>query len=197
MAARFWRGWRARRFLCRWRCPASRRVVRISESKRGYATAEVEEIAAAAPERIAAACPHFGACGGCHYQHADYETQLGFKRAILRETLERGGVRGAGEIGVLGAGSEAQAWAYRNRIRLAFDAAGRPGYRGRRSHAVAAIGECPIAAPVLVDAALAAADVARGFEPALRLTEISLFCERGRIGDTGECVYRKRGQDAL
>jgi 23S rRNA (uracil1939-C5)-methyltransferase len=155
--------------------PGEQALVRITESKPGYSSAEVVEIAATAPERIAAACPHFGVCGGCHYQHTDYETQLGFKRAILQETLERGGVRGVGEIGVLAAGSEAHAWAYRNRIRLAFDAAGRPGYRGQRSHAVTAIGECPIAAPVLVDAALAAADAARGFEPALRLTEISLF----------------------
>ena len=41
-------------------------------------------------------CRHFGACGGCHYQHADYETQLKFKQAILRETLQRGGVSAAG-----------------------------------------------------------------------------------------------------
>ena len=38
--------------------------VRIIEDKRGYATAEVNEIVAAAPERIAPACRHFGACGG-------------------------------------------------------------------------------------------------------------------------------------
>ena len=48
------------------------------------------------PERIAPACPHFGACGGCHYQHANYDTQLAFKQTILRETLERGGVQCAG-----------------------------------------------------------------------------------------------------
>src|SRR5208283_4454601 len=48
--------------------------VRVVESKPGYANAEVEEIVAPAPERIAPACPHFGACGGCHYQHAGYES---------------------------------------------------------------------------------------------------------------------------
>lgn len=146
--------------------------VRIGASKQGYATAEVEEIIRAAPERIAPACPHFGACGGCHYQHADYAAQLGFKQTILRETLERGGVRLPAEIAVL----HGQPWSYRNRIRLAFDAAGNPGYRGRNSHAMVPISECAIAAPLLVEAALAFAEAARGFAAQFRPTELALFC---------------------
>ena len=155
--------------------PGEQARIRITQSKPGYANAEVEEIVTAAPERVAPACPHFGACGGCHYQHAGYETQLAFKQAILRETLERGGVAVPGEIVVLAA----EPWAYRNRIRLAFDAAGNPGYRGRRSHAVIPVIECPIAAPLLLQAAQAAAGVARQFAPDLRPTEIALFCDAG------------------
>jgi 23S rRNA (uracil1939-C5)-methyltransferase len=157
--------------------PGEQALVRITEDKRGYAKAEVAEIVSAAPERIASACRHFGACGGCHYQHTGYETQLAFKQTILRETLERGGVRAPDEISVLAAEPESQSWAYRNRIRLAFDAQGNPGYRGRRSHAVIPIAECPIAAPLLVRSALSFADVARQFSAALRPTEISLFCD--------------------
>jgi len=67
-------------------------------------------------------------------------------------------------------------WQYRNRIRLGFDSAGRIGYRGRRSHQIVPIAECPIAAPLLVNAALNAADILRGLKPAFRPTEISLFC---------------------
>ena len=93
--------------------PGEQARVRIVEEKRGYATAEVEEIVAAAPERIAPACRHFGACGGCQYQHAEYAAQLEFKKAILRETLERGGVHAPEEIAVLAG----EPWAYRNRIR--------------------------------------------------------------------------------
>jgi 23S rRNA (uracil1939-C5)-methyltransferase len=153
--------------------PGEQARIRITEDKRGYATAEADEIVSAAPERVVPACRHFGACGGCHYQHADYETQLAFKQIILRETLERGGVRAPDEIAVL----SAQAWAYRNRIRLAFDANGNPGYRGRRSHAVVSIAECPIAASLLVKAAQVFAEVARQSSPSLRPTEISLFCD--------------------
>jgi 23S rRNA (uracil1939-C5)-methyltransferase len=152
--------------------PGEQARVRIVEDKRGYATAEAEEIVQAATERVTPACPHFSVCGGCQYQHADYAAQLIFKKAILRETLERGGVRVPEEIAVLAA----EPWAYRNRIRLGFNAEGNVGYRGRRSHDVIEIAECPIAAPVLVDAALGAADLFRKFGRISRPVELTLFC---------------------
>lgn len=148
--------------------PGEQARVRITQSKSAYATAEAEQILRPAPERIAPRCPHFGVCGGCHYQHTDYLSQLAFKQAILRETLLRGGVAVPAEIAVL----SGEQWSYRNRIRLAFDAAGDPGYRGRRTHAVVPIRECPIAAPLLVETAQFFAEVARPLRP----TEISLFC---------------------
>jgi 23S rRNA (uracil1939-C5)-methyltransferase len=147
--------------------------VRVTQDKRGYASAEIDEIVTAAPERIPPPCSHFGICGGCAYQHANYSEQLAFKQAILRETLERGGVSVPEQIRVL----TAEPWHYRNRIRLGFDAHGHPGYRGRRSHAIVPISECPISAPLLVKAALACADLARKFAPALRLAGLTLFCD--------------------
>jgi 23S rRNA (uracil1939-C5)-methyltransferase len=63
--------------------------VRVVEEKRGHLRAELEEVLNASPDRIAPRCPHFGVCGGCHYQHMPYETQLGTKSAILTEQLTR------------------------------------------------------------------------------------------------------------
>ena len=152
--------------------PGEEARVRIVEDKSGFATAEVEEIVASSPVRIAPKCRHFGACGGCNYQHVPYSLQLEFKRAILAETLDRGGVRAPDEIEVLAA----EPWAYRNRIRVAFDAEGNPCYRGRRSHALVPIAECPIAAPSLVEAALKFSQLMRQMVPKLNPSEISLFC---------------------
>lgn len=152
--------------------PGEEARVRITEDKQSYATAEPEEILTLSPDRITPQCPHFGTCGGCNYQHADYATQLTLKRAILRETLERAGVPAPENIHVL----SGNPWHYRNRIRLAFDPAGRPGYRGRRSHEIIPIRECPISAPSLVQAALAAAEIIRTPKPSFRPTELSLFC---------------------
>jgi 23S rRNA (uracil1939-C5)-methyltransferase len=153
--------------------PGEQARVRIVDDKRGYATAEVEEIVTTSAQRVTPACPHFGACGGCQYQHATYAAQLAYKQEILRETLERGGVYPPEDIAVLAG----EPWAYRNRIRLAFDANEDAGYRGRRSHAVVPIAQCPIAAPLLVRTALAASRILRESSARLRVSEISLFCD--------------------
>jgi 23S rRNA (uracil1939-C5)-methyltransferase len=154
--------------------PGEEARIRIVEDKgkRGYATAQVDEIVTAAQERIQPACPHFGPCGGCHYQHAEYAAQLRYKQAILRETFERGGVIPPEQIDVLAG----EPWAYRNRIRLAFDATGKPGYRAHGSHAIVPITACFIAAPVLVRAALATAQILHSMQPKPRVSEIALFC---------------------
>jgi 23S rRNA (uracil1939-C5)-methyltransferase len=151
--------------------PGEQARVRIVEEKSSYATAEPEEIVSGAPERVVPNCRHFGACGGCHYQHANYEAQLAFKQAILRETLERGGVRAPETIEML----TGNPWQYRNRIRLALDGTGRVGYRARRSHDLVPIAECPIAAPLLVKAAMHFEEILKAVKPAFRAREISLF----------------------
>jgi len=132
--------------------------VRVGAEKRGYAQAEATAIVETAPERVAARCRHYGVCGGCSYQHAEYAAQVAMKRSILRDTLERAGVS-APEI-ALHAGPE---WEYRNRVRMHFlrhgcgteqsEAKLRLGYKQRRTNTVFALEECPIAAQLLVRAA--------------------------------------------
>jgi 23S rRNA (uracil1939-C5)-methyltransferase len=153
--------------------PGEQVHVRVTEEKRGYAAAEVEELVTRSAQRVEPGCIHFGVCGGCHYQHAAYAAQLALKQEVLRETLVRGGVAVPNAVDVLAG----EPWSYRNRIRLAFDGAGNFGYRARRSHEVVAISECPIAAPLLLRAAQAAAGIARQFGAALRPTEMALFCD--------------------
>ncbi len=155
--------------------PGEQVRVRIVEDKRSHAVGEAEEIVAPSADRIAPACPHFGVCGGCNYQHATYDAQLGFKQAILRETLERAGVAAPERIEAL----YGEPWGYRNRIRLALDANGNPGYRSRRSHAVVPIAECAIAAPLLVRSALAVGALTRELAPGARPAEASLLCDKG------------------
>jgi 23S rRNA (uracil1939-C5)-methyltransferase len=152
--------------------PGEQVRVHVADAKGSFAEAEVESIEHASVARIAPHCPHFSACGGCHYQHTDADTQLAFKKQILRETLERGSVPAPDEIHTLCG----EPWAYRNRVRLTFNAAGQIGYRGRRSHEVIPIASCPIAAPVLMDAAFAMADLMRPSAPSRRPAEMTLFC---------------------
>jgi 23S rRNA (uracil1939-C5)-methyltransferase len=143
----------------------------ITEDKRSFLKAELDQILTSSPNRITPGCSHFGTCGGCQYQHADYPTQLQIKQQILRETLSRANVTTPAEIATL----SAEPWAYRNRIRLALTPAGEPAYRGRRSHDLIPIRECPIAAPILAEIALDLASVINPQDPRNDLSEIELF----------------------
>ena len=121
----------------------------IVDDRTSYANAELDEVIDASPERIAAACPYFGECGGCHYQHANYPGQLRLKAAILREMLERAHLRDVPEIGIL----QGDPIGYRNRIRLHVDrTSSLLCYKQRGSHVNLVVKECPIAAPVLQSA---------------------------------------------
>jgi 23S rRNA (uracil1939-C5)-methyltransferase len=103
------------------------------------------------PDRANPACDHFGACGGCHYQHGSYPTQLELKRQILAGLLE--------ELGPLPAiaTESAEPLGYRNRIRLRLRVtpAGQieAGYSRPASNEFLPLHMCPIAAPALWSAA--------------------------------------------
>ena len=166
----------------------------ITEDKRSFLKAELDQILTPSPSRIAAGCAHFGACGGCQYQHADYPTQLLIKQQILRETLSRANVSIPTEIAVLAG----EPWAYRNRIRLALTPAGEPAYRGRRSHDLIPIRECPIAAPILAEIALGLGSILDPKDPRNDLSEIELFANQDSSEllitfhtHSGAPIYRK------
>ena len=102
----------------------------------------------ASPHRVTPRCEYFGSCGGCQYQHAEYDYQLEQKVAILRETLRRlGEIAFDDDIPTI----TGEPWSYRNRIQLHF--AGREsGFHGQGSHDLRPINHCHISAPLLVEA---------------------------------------------
>ncbi|MCB2210432.1 class I SAM-dependent RNA methyltransferase [bacterium] len=63
--------------------------IELVEDKKRYARGWPIELIEASPERIAARCVHFGACGGCQYQHLDYTKQLEHKQAIMLDQFQR------------------------------------------------------------------------------------------------------------
>jgi 23S rRNA (uracil1939-C5)-methyltransferase len=106
--------------------------------------AKLVEIVERAPERASPPCPIFGACGGCHYQHAPYQFQLTQKVQILREQLRRvGKIPFDGEIATV-SGPPLE---YRNRAQFHLSG-GRIGYLAAGSHDLVPVeGECPISSP--------------------------------------------------
>ena len=61
----------------------------VTEVKRSFARAKLVRVVKASPERVEPACQHFGACGGCQYQHLAYESQLRVKRKQVADLFER------------------------------------------------------------------------------------------------------------
>ncbi|WP_263350896.1 class I SAM-dependent RNA methyltransferase [Acidicapsa acidisoli] len=151
--------------------PGETVTAHVTEERRSFAKAEVDQILTASVDRVQPKCPHFGSCGGCHYQHAGYPAQKNLKQQILRETLTRAGVALPPEIGLL----SAEPWAYRNRIRLGLNSAQEFGYRGRRSHSIVPIRECPIAAPRLMEAAAQIARFLKDHPSPSPISEFELF----------------------
>jgi len=114
--------------------------------KDGEMHAHLAAIKQSAPERVAAPCPLFTRCGGCHYQHAPYEFQLARKVDILREQLRRvGKIKWEDEISTV-SGPEL---GYRNRAQFHI-ANGKIGYLAPGSHDLIPVaGDCPISSPRL------------------------------------------------
>ena len=121
--------------------------VRLVERKRSFARGEIVERLNSAPERVQPACPYFGRCGGCDWQHMAYAEQLRAKTALVAEQLRRIGK--FADAPVLPCVPSPFAYEYRNHARLHVTAEGRLGYRAARSHAVVPVADCPICEPPL------------------------------------------------
>ncbi|HEV8046880.1 MAG TPA: 23S rRNA (uracil(1939)-C(5))-methyltransferase RlmD [Terriglobales bacterium] len=120
----------------------------IVEQKRGFARGRVEKILQPSPQRVEPACPYFGRCGGCHYQHSSYEHQVEIKADILKETLRRTAkLELETEIKI----HPSPPWNYRNRARLQVRTV--PdfalGYYNFNSHEVLPVEQCPISSPLI------------------------------------------------
>lgn len=140
--------------------PGDRIAAEPGERRPRFLRATMTSLLSPGPDRVTPACPVFGTCGGCHWQHVAPDAQRTAKTTIVGEQLARlGGLRDVDVRPALGAGD----WRYRTRISLALED-GRLGYRRARSHALVEIDDCPIASSALT----AHLSVARRWATALR-----------------------------
>jgi len=69
--------------------PGDRVDARITKIKSSFLEGTVTSIKALSPHRASPFCVHFGICGGCSWQHIEYETQLKYKQKQVADNLER------------------------------------------------------------------------------------------------------------
>lgn len=130
--------------------PHERARVRITAVKPKYAVAEMLQLTLGSRFRAQPFCPVFGTCGGCQVQHLTYPAQLGWKRDVVKNALQR--IGGFDDVPVRDPIGMINPRSYRNKMSLVVDrSAGLPrlGFYQQRSHELVPIAGCPIVMPQL------------------------------------------------
>jgi len=161
--------------------PAEEIRAEITSRKKKLVWAKPLEILKPSADRTKPVCPHFGTCGGCHYQHATYDAQVKLKLEILRETLSRmGGVNWTGEIKT----HTAEPLHYRNRAQWAVRNANPRalGYYLPESNAIVPIDRCDVLSPALADTFSRLQELSRGASLPQEALEIEAFVDSADCG---------------
>ena len=123
--------------------PGDRVEVDMVEEHKRYSVARLASVVEPSPARRAAPCPYTGACGGCSWQEAAYETQLQAKQRNVADALARvGGLTGFELLPILPASGE---FHYRRRIVLHVDGERRTGFHRAFSREIVEVRSCHIA----------------------------------------------------
>ena len=93
---------------------------RLTKIKSSFLEGKVTDIVEYAKDRTEPFCIHFGLCGGCSWQHIQYETQLRYKQKQVVDNLERLGGLTLPEVTPIFPSSRTRF--YRNKLDYTFSA---------------------------------------------------------------------------
>ncbi|MGA2763258.1 MAG: TRAM domain-containing protein [Spirochaetia bacterium] len=120
--------------------PGERVRVRLGQRRRDFDRAALVDVINASPGRQSPPCSLAGVCGGCDWLHIRSEEQAARKVDIMREAFQRVGQFAWKEIGV----ETGPDLAYRNRVQIHRDHAGRLGFMSAGSERVVPVATCPV-----------------------------------------------------
>jgi tRNA/tmRNA/rRNA uracil-C5-methylase (TrmA/RlmC/RlmD family) len=144
--------------------PGERARVRIYRNFQNYSDADLVEVLEVSPDRVEPVCPLYQKCGGCQYQHMDYQRQLVEKTKHVEELMQK-----LGEIDhpVQLAQGSPKIYNYRSKITPHYERPAKDGSQpigflqyGRRNQIVD-VEQCPIATEAINAALPGARDDAR------------------------------------
>ena len=96
--------------------PGETAEVEVTEVKKAFGRAKLLRVITPSGDRVEPECKHFGACGGCQYQHIAYPAQLAMKRKQIADIFQR--IGGIAEDIVAPVVACPQPYGYRNRIMI-------------------------------------------------------------------------------
>ncbi len=165
----------------------------ITQDKGRYAFGRPVQVLDPSPDRVDPPCPYFGhsagggvGCGGCQWQHINYETQTRIKSKIVVDQLTR--IGNINDPIVRPTLADDSGWAYRNHIQLhpapdgglGFHAAAGEKATGDQDRQIVVIEECLVLHPLL-------ADLYAALDPDLDLPELQRLSLRAGI-ETGDLM---------
>jgi len=123
--------------------PGDTIMAHVVEDKERFSIGEIAGILAPSPARRPPPCPYVGQCGGCSWQHLNYETQLKAKQQSVDDALRRiGKLSGYDLRAIIPAADE---FHYRRRIRFQVGPGKELGFYAAASHDLVKVDECLIA----------------------------------------------------
>jgi len=129
--------------------PGERVQVELAKEKKRFAHGRLLEVLEPSPDRVEPPCPHYGPCGGCHFQHINYPAQLDLKRDIIIDQLTRiGGIEDPVIRPVI---PNPEEWAYSNYVTFSMDQAGKLGFWSPVLNDVLPVSTCHIILPSILE----------------------------------------------
>ena len=128
--------------------PGETVVGRVVKDGGSWARGELVEVRIAHPERVTPLCPHAADCGGCQWQHATHQAQLGWKENTLVGQLRHIGKLDDPPVRAIA--SPGPEFGYRNRMDFAVRN-GRPAMHRARSHELVPLDVCLLLDPALAE----------------------------------------------
>ncbi len=92
-------------------------TVELGKKRKGALESRLLEIVTPSPDRVKPKCIHFGACGGCRWQHLHYEQQLMLKEDKIRSLLSPHLSTSISWHPII---PSSPPWEYRNKMELSF-----------------------------------------------------------------------------
>lgn len=133
----------------------------VTQEKSSFCKGKIKTLHFKSSYRIEAKCPYFEKCGGCTYQHTNYENEINIKKELLSFQLKK--LKFTDDIKVIKSDKE---FGYRNKIRL-FVENNKVGLKQRESNRIIDIEKCLIANKLINNA----------------ITQIRLFLSSQKIYD--------------
>jgi len=132
--------------------PGERVRATVRRAHDGTLVGSLDEILEGSPHRVAPPCPHFGlqphgGCGGCSWQHIDYEEQLRLKSDLVTRLVREAVPRAPAARPTIGATPVDSPWGYRQKVHFVFGSGGTSltmGHYARGSRRVVPVSTCPV-----------------------------------------------------